>query len=134
GFIVSVSNRGEAGSSSLGVHGRESPASRSFLSRGSGGGWQRQWCAWSEPALPRELLCSFRHWSGRAQHRSGVPRTRGLTLRCTRRSTAGFARFRPRVSSNVRPPYGDWYSYVMRPLRYSINVTLDGCCDHLAMF
>ncbi|HEV2232484.1 MAG TPA: deaminase, partial [Terriglobia bacterium] len=21
----------------------------------------------------------------------------------------------------------------MRPLRYSINVTLDGCCDHLAM-
>ena len=23
-----------------------------------------------------------------------------------------------------------YYSYVMRPLRYSINVTLDGCCDH----
>ena len=23
-----------------------------------------------------------------------------------------------------------WYSYLMRPLRYSINVTLDGCCDH----
>src|SRR5215813_4790652 len=22
----------------------------------------------------------------------------------------------------------------MRPLRYSINVTLDGCCDHRAMF
>jgi dihydrofolate reductase len=22
----------------------------------------------------------------------------------------------------------------MRPLRYSINITLDGCCDHLAMF
>jgi len=21
----------------------------------------------------------------------------------------------------------------MRPLRYSINVTLDGCCDHLEM-
>ncbi|HEX7012723.1 MAG TPA: hypothetical protein VF161_08250 [Steroidobacteraceae bacterium] len=21
----------------------------------------------------------------------------------------------------------------MRPLRYSINVTLDGCCDHLAI-
>jgi dihydrofolate reductase len=34
----------------------------------------------------------------------------------------------------VRPPYGDRYSYVMRPLRYSINVTLDGCCDHRAMF
>ena len=25
------------------------------------------------------------------------------------------------------------YSYLMRPLRYSINVTLDGCCDHRAM-
>src|SRR5262245_34828055 len=34
----------------------------------------------------------------------------------------------------VRPPHGDRYSYVMRPLRYSINVTLDGCCDHRAMF
>src|SRR5258708_27440439 len=26
------------------------------------------------------------------------------------------------------------YSCVMRPLRYSINVTLDGCCDHRAIF
>src|SRR5437867_5830443 len=25
------------------------------------------------------------------------------------------------------------YSCVMRPLRYSINVTLDGCCDHRVM-
>jgi len=25
------------------------------------------------------------------------------------------------------------YPCVMRPLRYSINVTLDGCCDHRAM-
>jgi dihydrofolate reductase len=25
------------------------------------------------------------------------------------------------------------YPYEMRPLRYSINVTLDGCCDHLAI-
>jgi dihydrofolate reductase len=25
------------------------------------------------------------------------------------------------------------YSSVMRPLRYSINVTLDGCCDHRAI-
>src|ERR687894_2885996 len=22
------------------------------------------------------------------------------------------------------------YAYAMRPLRYAINVTLDGCCDH----
>ena len=26
-----------------------------------------------------------------------------------------------------------WYSHVMRPLRYSISVTLDGCCDHRAV-
>src|SRR5262245_22142349 len=25
------------------------------------------------------------------------------------------------------------YSRLMRPLRYSINVTLDGCCDHRAI-
>src|SRR5437773_12289773 len=25
------------------------------------------------------------------------------------------------------------YAYVTRPLRYSINVTLDGCCDHRAI-
>jgi dihydrofolate reductase len=25
------------------------------------------------------------------------------------------------------------YAFVMRPLRYSINVTLDGCCDHRAI-
>src|SRR4029453_13317079 len=80
-FIVPVPNRGEASASSLGVHGRESPASRSFLSRGSGGGWQRQWCTWSVPGVPRELLCSFRDRSGRAKNRSGLPRTRGLTRR-----------------------------------------------------
>ncbi len=26
------------------------------------------------------------------------------------------------------------YTWVVRPLRYSINVTLDGCCDHREMF
>src|SRR3546814_15952105 len=59
-FIVPVPNRGEADASSLGVHGRESPASRSSLSRGSGGRWLRPRCAWSAHALPRELLCSVR--------------------------------------------------------------------------
>ena len=33
----------------------------------------------------------------------------------------------------VTLPYGERYHYVVRPLRYSINVTLDGCCDHRAM-
>jgi hypothetical protein len=37
GVIVPLPNRGEAGASSPGVHGPESPASRSFPSRGSGG-------------------------------------------------------------------------------------------------
>ena len=32
-----------------------------------------------------------------------------------------------------RWPHGYRYSNVTRPLRYSINVTLDGCCDHRAM-
>src|SRR5580704_6581017 len=31
------------------------------------------------------------------------------------------------------PPTRPRYPYAMRPLRYSINVTLDGCCDHRAM-
>jgi hypothetical protein len=31
------------------------------------------------------------------------------------------------------PSPGSGYAYAMRPLRYSINVTLDGCCDHRAM-
>ena len=34
--------------------------------------------------------------------------------------------------SALRYTIGDTH-YVMRPLRYSINVTLDGCCDHRAM-
>src|SRR6185437_9051469 len=71
--------------------------------RGSEGGWQRQWCAWSAPALSRELLCSFRHWSGRAQHRSGLPQTRDLTLPSRGCPQAGFADLRPPLMSNVRP-------------------------------
>jgi dihydrofolate reductase len=35
-------------------------------------------------------------------------------------------------SSMTRVPIGDTLC-VMRPLRYSINVTLDGCCDHRAI-
>jgi dihydrofolate reductase len=30
-------------------------------------------------------------------------------------------------------PYDFRHFYVMQPLRYSINVTLDGCCDHRAI-
>ena len=31
-------------------------------------------------------------------------------------------------------PCDGGYPCVMRPLRYSINVTLDGCCDHREVF
>src|SRR5215469_15945918 len=35
--------------------------------------------------------------------------------------------------ANLASPPHRRYSCVMRPLRYSINLTLDGCCDHRAM-
>src|SRR5207249_7503867 len=35
----------------------------------------------------------------------------------------------PPLMPNVSP----LQEHVMRPLRYSINVTLDGCCDHRAI-
>src|SRR5262245_16375423 len=39
------------------------------------------------------------------------------------------SRFRQQPKAGVSPLQEN----VMRPLRYSINVTLDGCCDHRAM-
>src|SRR6185295_11184773 len=42
-----------------------------------------------------------------------------------------------RISYSGRVPgcriEGDRQEHAMRPLRYSINVTLDGCCDHRAI-
>ena len=32
--------------------------------------------------------------------------------------------------ANLDGLFHRWHTLVMRPLRYSINVTLDGCCDH----
>ena len=55
----------------------------------------------SAPALPCELLCGFRHWSGRAQHRSGLPRTRDLTLPSRGRPQADFAHLRPSLMSTL---------------------------------
>src|SRR6516225_11826386 len=51
-------------------------------------------------------------------------------------STAG--EYRQRTGSRPRSEYGTavvspLQEHVMRPLRYSINVTLDGCCDHRAI-
>ena len=77
--LCSVPNRRETGASSPRIRGREAPASRCLPSRSPRGRCQGQWRAWSPPALPCELLRGIRHWSGRAQHRSGLPRTRGLT-------------------------------------------------------
>ena len=36
-------------------------------------------------------------------------------------------------AANIAGLHHRRYSCVMRPLRYSINVTLDGCCDHRAI-
>ena len=82
--LVPVPDRGEAGASSPGVRGRDSPAGGRLPSRGPGGGRQGQWRAGPAPALPRELLRRLRHRPGRAQHRSGLPRARGLAL-CPRK-------------------------------------------------
>ena len=43
--------------------------------------------------------------------------------------TSGDAQRRPLQAEGVSPLQDD----IMRPLRYSINVTLDGCCDHRAI-
>ena len=37
------------------------------------------------------------------------------------------------LASSLTNRFHRCYSHVMRPLRYSINVTLDGCCDHRAI-
>jgi hypothetical protein len=50
----------------------------------------------------------FRHWSGRAQHRSGLPRTRGLTLPSRGSPQAGFAHLRPPLMSNVERQLSGW--------------------------
>ena len=72
-FTLHMPDRARAGASPVGIRGRESRASRRLLSRGTGGAWRRQRCAWSAPASPRKLLCGFRYWAGRAQHRNGLP-------------------------------------------------------------
>src|SRR6185437_6476842 len=59
---------------------------------------------------------------GRRPPRKVRPHRRSCTR--TRPPTPPPRRYRLTTSSR--------YSCVMRPLRYSINVTLDGCCDHRA--
>src|SRR5262249_22565000 len=58
--------------------------------------------------------------------RSAAPRAS-----CVRSCESGACR--PGKGPRRSPPHRR-YSHVMRPLRYSINVTVDGCCDHRAMF
>jgi len=45
-----------------------------------------------------------------------------------------FTRHSDREGKAVARLPGRRYAYAMRPLRYSINITLDGCCDHRAGF
>ena len=51
----------------------------------------------------------------------------------TRPAGAGHAPSVAAVSLGRWLANGDRYSHIMRPLRYSINITLDGCCDHRAI-
>jgi dihydrofolate reductase len=53
----------------------------------------------------------------------------GIRFGCTRHYLQPRSGDVIRVFSNQ---YDRRYPYAMRPLRYSINVTLDGCCDHRA--
>ena len=88
------------------------------------------------PALPRELLCSFRHWSGRAQHRNGLPRTQGLTFPIEGTSTqTGFARLRSPLMSNVRRqrrvPRMSPYTSCLLQLRSAHGPGRRRACTHL---
>jgi dihydrofolate reductase len=55
-----------------------------------------------------------------------VPRTR-ISAFCASLTSTG-----PRFPGLASRPHAR-YPCAMQPLRYSINVTLDGCCDHRAM-
>ena len=57
----------------------------------------------------------------------------GMTDDCSReRATRHFSCISSPLIFTIEPTHRR-YSGVVRPLRYSINVTLDGCCDHLAI-
>jgi hypothetical protein len=40
----------------------------------------------------------------------------------------------PKAALDTRVTVSPLQEREMRPLRYSISITLDGCCDHRAMF
>ncbi|MGF6873634.1 hypothetical protein OKW35_003106 [Paraburkholderia sp. MM5477-R1] len=72
------------------------------------------------PLRPAVLLRDSQTGRGEVGQESGAYATHGGTWRKMYNRTHGS------VYSIVRP----LQEHVMRPLRYSINVTLDGCCDH----
>ena len=75
--------------------------------------------------------------------RPNIPKRLALLGRdgqtCPKRDVAGLPRFASVTESNTSNGFGVSClrhrrdSDVMRPLRYSINVTLDGCCDRRAV-
>jgi len=64
-------------------------------------------------------------------------RVTGIASRaCGRRASGLVSLLLPTAKAtraNLAGPRHRRYACVMRPLRYSINVTLDGCCDHRAI-
>src|SRR5262245_43469517 len=70
------------------------------------------------------------------RRRSGATRTAALYGSCSDRQRAT----PPRIDRHASHPWcvaglvkRAWYPCEMRPLRYFINVTLDGCYDHRAI-
>jgi len=43
------------------------------------------------------------------------------------------SRYPPEARTKTSVAVDARYSYLLRPLRYSINVTLDECCNHRAV-
>ena len=94
----------------------ESPASRSFLSCGSGGGGKKM-CAWSAPHYDANYYAAL--VIGPDGHNiEVVATTRGLTVHLRVRPQAGFAHLRPPLLSNVRRVPG-----CLRFLRRSLGIS-----------
>ena len=66
-------------------------------------------------------------------HRRSSSSLEGLRLSCQEHVSVHVLSAGRYLPGNSRSHPDRRYACVVRPLRYSINVTLDGCCDHRAM-
>src|SRR5467141_3143115 len=70
--------------------------------------------------------------AGHQQISGGMQGPRSLLREMQALASGLYARLVKDMTAHAMPSHRR-YSRVMRPLRYSINVTLDGCCDHRAI-